>query len=182
MERIIISKEKINKLINAIFENARELLNEANILFSNKKYARTYTLSQICLEELAKAKLFTDAFISTNDEYFYERLEVALGMMYNHQMKLVEAALIELEMEISKTRSGEEMKALNLFLTESDKAKEYDRNKNNSLYVDIRNDNILTPFQKISVEMASKRLKKAETLYEWSELSFKKIDKTNYLN
>jgi len=46
--------KEVEELFNKIYDNACELLDDAEILFSKKKYARAYFCSHIAFEEFGK--------------------------------------------------------------------------------------------------------------------------------
>ncbi len=49
-----LSFNKLEEAYIYVYENSKELLEEARLLFENKRYARCYALDQIAHEELAK--------------------------------------------------------------------------------------------------------------------------------
>ncbi len=58
-----LSLQEIEKLRVLVFDNAKELLEEANILFTKGKYARAYALAHLSSEELAKLPILATAGI-----------------------------------------------------------------------------------------------------------------------
>lgn len=55
------SLNQIDEYMLALLINARELLRESEILFANEAFARSYTLSHIAREEIAKCKILYSA-------------------------------------------------------------------------------------------------------------------------
>jgi AbiV family abortive infection protein len=69
--------------------NALELLQEAKLLFSNRAFARAYTLAYISLEEVSKSQFAADVYtnFSTEDQFkkFYRSHEQKLqGVQWVH--------------------------------------------------------------------------------------------------
>ena len=60
--------------------NSQELLDEAEILFENQKYARTYLLSHIAIEECSKCVLLLKILAFYIWEFFQCLLDSSFGM------------------------------------------------------------------------------------------------------
>jgi AbiV family abortive infection protein len=149
-----IRTENIINGMNKSFNNADSLLQEADILKSNKKFARAYTLCQLAIEELAKIPMLFNLWINRINDYSidYEHLNSNFTD-HPHKTKLsieVEIAFFKLYKEHSGNdwvdnaiKNGEEL------LT---KIKELNKLKNESLYVSIINDDFQSPHEKIDEE------------------------------
>jgi AbiV family abortive infection protein len=53
-----ISRQKYQELSEASFENAKELMEESELLLNNDRYARSYALAVLSLEEFAKSLMW----------------------------------------------------------------------------------------------------------------------------
>lgn len=58
-----LSREQLITARNKIVENAKNLLCEAQLLYNNQRYSRTYFLLCICNEELGKSVIITSAIV-----------------------------------------------------------------------------------------------------------------------
>jgi AbiV family abortive infection protein len=63
--------EEVEEIFKKIYDNACELLDDAEILFSHKKYARAYLCSHIAFEEFGKLPMLNS---------------VALGICYGKKV------------------------------------------------------------------------------------------------
>lgn len=156
-----LSFEKLEEAYIMVYKNAKELLEEAKILLDHKKYARTYTLSQIAHEELAKLPIIfqeaTRAFYKEGHDWknFYSRLKNHTAknrMNYVTQDLVMQSAGYKLN-EISYEQIKDNMKYINDL-------------KNFSLYADIKGKRFTKPSKEIN-------LKLAKAQYEMVEEQFK---------
>jgi AbiV family abortive infection protein len=67
-------------------ENAQELVNEANLLFDNKSYPRSFTLFQLAMEEVGKASLLMQSVIFKLHETDQENKKL-LKELRQHKLK-----------------------------------------------------------------------------------------------
>jgi AbiV family abortive infection protein len=63
-----LPKNEFLALYREAHNNALDLLGEAELLFSNQKYARAYALAFTALEEISKSQLAADVFTGLIDE------------------------------------------------------------------------------------------------------------------
>lgn len=52
-----LTLEALDSAYKKIYENAKELLEEAHILFEHNKFARAYSLAQLAGEEISKLNI-----------------------------------------------------------------------------------------------------------------------------
>lgn len=166
----ILKPLTFNKLEQAyilVYENAKELLEEAKLLLDHNRYARAYTLSQIAHEELAKLPIIfqeaTRAYYKETHDWknFYKRLR-------NHGAKNKQYYVThDVYMNIAGYQSNQNMDQI------EDNLKAVNHLKNVSLYSDIKNNE----FTKPSLEINS-RLAKAH--YEMVEEQFKSFGYSKY--
>lgn len=62
------NKNKFLEIYSAAYNNAAELLGEAEILIDRNRYARAYFLAFTALEEISKSQLAADAYTGFIDE------------------------------------------------------------------------------------------------------------------
>ncbi len=63
-----LSVDEIAQLCTYCYENAVGLLEDAKLLFLNDRFPRTAAISILALEELAKATLIAEAYVSNREE------------------------------------------------------------------------------------------------------------------
>lgn len=167
MVTLNINNYKVSDLEKAyclIYENAKELLEEAEILFAKEKYARAYTLSHISSEELSKLPILyrvaTNVYfgIKVNWKDVNKRLrdhEGKLRMKFISQQFLIGSSLgfVESPEFIEK------------------KAKIYNDFKNVSFYAGIYEKDFIKPSQIITKEIAEANIGVTKYYFRFIELS-----------
>jgi len=166
-------------LARAAYENCKDLLVEANLLFDNQAYPRSYSLSILAVEEFAKSilcKVYAAGIIT--DKRFVKDLQ-------NHRVKLVHfiriaAATLEMserkaelnkliEEEEEKKRKSQKrrpmMEMLATILNDPVKLERISRVfsnanslKKDGFYVGLVGGKIIKPSEKISEERAKEAL------------------------
>jgi len=152
-----LDTEEILKGIKKSIENGNALLDEADILRTNSKYARTFALCQLALEEYGKMYLlFTlaiDKLLDNNINYneFYDdyisHLEKA-KFSYNHHV---------MSFKLFEENTGnkfpekfiENLEYIEQHVIELNVA------KNDSLYVSLRNQQFIVPTDIVTEELAN---------------------------
>ena len=85
------SAEQISNGIVLCLENASKLIEEAEILFNKKRYARTLSLSILSLEELGKINILVEAIhIAKSDK---DRIKNFFKEFKSHTVKIKESIL-----------------------------------------------------------------------------------------
>jgi len=151
-------------------ENSNELLEEANILLKNKRYARAYSLAHLACEELAKIIMITKIAynISKGENTYWEKFNKRLK---NHKEKIKYIFAIDFIFNLTINNKVEVQR----YFDDLKFVKHYNDLKNYSIYVS----NIGNAFNKPSeifdnefvkgyVKLANNRfnfIKKIETLY-----------------
>lgn len=150
---ITLSFNKLEEAYIMVYENARELLEESNILFKHKRFARSYTLAQIAHEELAKLPIIYKEAIKSLDKEkhdwndFYKRLR-------SHESKNNQN--FATHQTFAKLSKGN---VINLSNEEKKKhLKDVNQLKNESLYADIKNNQFTKPSNEIDELMAKAHL------------------------
>ena len=116
-------------LYHACEENAVELLEEAEILFAKKRYARAFFLAFTALEEIGKSQLVADYLTDCiSEEEFQDAFRKhAIKVSYLYRYILVpdeigqEEARIEYDKEESKDNIRRRMESLYVSLTDNHK-------------------------------------------------------------
>ncbi|MFD9363034.1 AbiV family abortive infection protein [Priestia megaterium] len=144
------------------FYNASELLDEAQLLLDNKKYARGYFLSHIAIEELARCIMLASAII----KFKIRALDVKklIKRQTSHQSK-IEVAYSFVEKLKNYTRPLSEENRLEIMMAfansnieniiDEGEIQKFDDLKNASLYVDQYQNVTKVPSEVISTEQAT---------------------------
>ncbi|MDF5406043.1 AbiV family abortive infection protein [Vibrio parahaemolyticus] len=149
---------QIDEYMTALVTNARGLIRESELLFKKKAYARSYTLSHIAREELAKCQILYGAG---------RRLIAGIDVDWKQTMKRLRDHKSKLNQETINNAAlcfigGNEQvynDAMQSVKASSDLRNDY---KNNSLYVGVSTDgNILCPNNVIDQARAQRNLELA---------------------
>jgi len=169
-EKIDISE--IKKGIKFSIDNAFELIEEAEILFENKKYARTYSLSQLALEEIGKSVILFDLYhtLQADDRHKIDFKKLNKNFK-DHKSKTFELLIVGLIMKgKDKIESAEfeKIASKNLKEIQRNKSGYFDKLKNESLYVSYNKKKFEKPSELISKEKSSKFLSDVKSKIEFS--------------
>lgn len=177
--------EDLEKAYTLIFENAKELIAESEILLANERFARSYTLSHIASEELSKLPIL---FRVATDIYFDIKVnwKKVNKDLRNHEGKLRRKFMHQQVMANPMGFNDEVLKSI------EEKAKHYNALKNDSLYAGIRNGEFTKPSRTIDREIAEANievLKEEIKLYEVTKYhligfnkALSKTDKKQFLS
>lgn len=151
-----MSKLDVDQLEHAyimVYENASELLEEANILYDNERYARAYFLAQIAHEEIGKLPMILhEATRAANKEAhdwkkFYKRLR---SHNAKNQINVIfDNVLEEPDFNWDFKEIKNDVKRLNIL-------------KNASLYSDLDENKFVKPSAIVNKGSADSRIKAVE--------------------
>ena len=131
--------------------NAQELIDEAEILFERQKFARTYLLSHISIEESSKCAMLLKiiAFIIWEEEIDLKNVRRRYS---NHKEKIKNFELLKL---ITRKLNYSQQDFNRLI-------EDTNTSKNDSLYVSWSNENkFISPSEKFTKEKAEEKLNSA---------------------
>lgn len=142
---IKISEIKIG--IKCCLENAADLIQEAELLFKNRRFARTYSLTQLALEEIGKSMMLYDLYNSLQMDQRKEfDFKDFRKNFRDHKWKTFKTNLIDFMMYAENGKSDfEEFTEVTFAEIQKIKNGHYDKMKNDSLYVSITNDKFHKP-------------------------------------
>jgi AbiV family abortive infection protein len=146
-----------------ILENAKELIEEAQILYEHQRYARTYALSHLAFEELAKIPILAAApeRIKTEDEYSWTKVHKKL---IKHGPKLIFSINFNLDHENSFLKITGQDK-----FDPNETSKIMNQLKNESLYAGVRDKEFLKPSENFTKEIADHILRVVRDYYGFIE-------------
>lgn len=159
MEKIVsLSVNQIDEYMQALVSNARELLRESELLYKKKANARSYTLSHIAREEIAKCKILYAAgrrLIAGMDVDW----KVTFKRLRSHKSKLKQEIVANAAtMLLEGYEDGFDV-AMNVVSESSDMRNDY---KNNSLYVGISMEGeIIRPDKVVNQDLAQRNIQLA---------------------
>jgi len=147
-----------------ILENGLELIQDAELLFNNQRYARAYSLSHLATEELMKIpmlntieyKLILGIEINWNDikKKLRDHKSKILGyIVYSY---IIDA---DIENDADVKRHEKELSKINL----------YNKLKNDGFYVGLLEDTFCKPSETIDLKLAKESLEKSQKLYAFFE-------------
>ncbi len=143
-------RERFDSKYGILFEectnNINSLVQEAKLLFENGFYARSFMISYTALEELGKRLIVADYI---NDIVSESELKRAF---YNHEIKL---AYLHNNANLIKNDTGSYDAEI---VYDLDKYGKWLKERNKSLYVDFRENEIKSPIKEITKEYAQKIL------------------------
>lgn len=139
-----------------VLENARELVEEAELLLSNERFARAYSLAHLASEEMAKIPMLVRAATDTlrGLEFDWAKLDRRLR---NHSAKIGNVLFVDFFHD-PNTENDADIKRLSEDLK---RTPDYNKLKNWSLYTDVIEGATLKPSEVISVDLATAIVKVA---------------------
>ncbi|ELB1989970.1 AbiV family abortive infection protein [Vibrio parahaemolyticus] len=160
--------DQIDEYMQALVINAKALIRESELLFKKKAYARSFTLSHIAREELAKCQILyaagrrVIAGIDVNWKQTMKRLR-------DHKSKLNQETVSNAALCFIGGNEQVYNDAMRSFKASTDLRNEY---KNNSLYVGVSTDGkISCPERVIDMARAQRNLELARFAYT-EEINF----------
>ncbi|MGB9936496.1 MAG: AbiV family abortive infection protein [Methanobacterium sp.] len=162
-----LSINEIEEIRIKILDNARELLEEAELLLANKRYARAYKLSHLACEEMAKIPIIVNAGIEKlrGLEVNWKQVD---QKMRNHKVKIKSFLFIDFLFDFD-TENDKDIKRL---FDDLDMVGEYNNLKNYSLYTGRVHENFYKPselFNEVFVVASLKLAKNRLIFFEDSE-------------
>jgi len=180
---IKISEIKIG--VKNCLENATELIQDADLLLKNRRFARTHSLTQLALEEVGKAMMLYEFYnalqMDNRKEFDFKKFR---KNFYNHKWKTFESTMVNLMMYTEKESynlKSDDFKKYALDHFEDIlkvKSGHYDDLKNNSLYVSLKNNKFCKPTElfneKDTLEFFNKSKRKVEFItnqtFKWLDI------------
>lgn len=159
-------------------DNAIDLVNDASVLIENKRYIRSYTLSQLALEEVGKSSMLYGFYV---DLQLDNRSDVSLSefkkKFYSHKKKTIESNMIDIMLFKKKYPgySGKSKKFKDYAMNSFRELKlmnngYFDDLKNKSLYVSFEQDNFKSPSELFDIKTCRSFFRRSkEKVFFWEE-------------
>lgn len=161
-----LSFGKLEEAYIFVYENTKELLEEARLLFENKRYARAYALAQIAHEELAKLPIIyqeaTRSFFKEGHDWknFHKRLRSHDSK--NKQNFVFYQTMLNAVGNNSMNLEYDQIKDNLTFVNHL---------KNVSLYADIKSNKFTKPALEIKKNLAKTHLELVEEMFKTYSLT-----------
>ncbi|MDZ7658149.1 AbiV family abortive infection protein [Fodinibius sp.] len=165
------------------YENARELIEDAQLLKKSQRYSRAYTLFQLAIEEIGKCRLIWCGMIDfyqgkqISEEYFKDNNFLWHNAKTKSSLKAQLEAILLFEMQTGN--SLQKMK--DAIRNDYENIPELNSLKNKSLYVDIENEEFISPKDQITEEMVDKIELKARIRLEAQNLALTDLSELKIL-
>lgn len=156
--------DEIKKGILYCIENANDLISDSKVLLDNLRYARSYTLSQLAVEEIGKAIMLQDVYDSLRSGNRHELdFKEFINNFKNHNFKTRESILADIITYIDCESKSKDSLAMGLS-AELEKIKKGNYNflKNKSLYVSLESNRFIKPKDVFGKEETIKFFKKCK--------------------
>lgn len=170
-----LEKRELFEVIEKCLKNAQELFEEAEILKEHKRYARSYTLFQICIEEVGKTSLIYKFLLDPNKND-NSTVKKFIANFRDHKAKIVTSiAYDKMLVPIIESEEDNELKQKweSEILNQLNSVNKYNDYKNYSLYTSFYDNDFCIPSELftldnlISIQYLSKiRLNMANDFYE----------------
>ncbi|PXY42725.1 hypothetical protein DMB65_01505 [Flavobacterium cheongpyeongense] len=154
-------KEKYFQAIDKAFNNAEELIEDAEILAKHNKKARAYTLFQLSIEEIGKAFL-TFQFVLNGNIEDAEETKRFFKDFRNHTVKTKTSQGIDFMFALQIEKSRYSKKMIEEFIFQRDDVIISNDYKNYSLYTSYKDGEFCTPSEIITKDMLDKISKHAK--------------------
>lgn len=146
---MLLTKEELLDGAKKSLENAKELIEEGNLLFDKGKYARAFTLFQLSIEEVGKSSLIFESILFDRYKSAGQQ-KVLLDQLRSHKNKTKVAQRIDLLLAMA-IKNKETKKALvNNYAKQSEQIDKINEFKNFSLYVSLIENKFIKPSEKIT--------------------------------
>ncbi len=175
--------------------NAKDLFEDAEILFKKNRFSRAYTLYQLSIEEIGKATLIFN-FLLHKDIFDIDEQKKIIREFINHKSKTKSS--IGLDVLLAFVISDQKLKEKVIYQIRKQEKEIEQLNilKNRSLYTDIIEEKFINPKEiiteklakdikfiaQIRLNIANGFFKFAITNFEQLYKAFKKIDEQEMIN
>jgi AbiV family abortive infection protein len=145
-----LSVSQIEEARSKILQNAMELVEEAELLLANGRFARAYSLSHLACEEIAKIPMLvraaTDKILGRDVDW--QKLNRRLR---SHTEKITGIFFVDYLID-PNIENDQDLKILQKSL---DMVKDFNMLKNQSLYTNLVGNSLLKPSEAIPTELAT---------------------------
>jgi len=174
-----LTKDEFLEYAQKSLENAKELIEDGNLLLENNKYARAFTLFQLSIEEIGASLLILESILF--EKYIYRKQQNALlGQIRNHKIKIKSAQRIDLLLALYVKDEKTKKTLINNAIKQSKQIDKINKYKKYSLYVSFIIGKIVKPSEKFDKSIVEDLKFYSEIRYEatkqFNEALIKNLD------
>ena len=150
-----LSEDEVMRGISLVLDNAEDLMFEAFFLRENDRIARSYTLTQLAIEEVGKAGILAGILLSTRQKRLLDWDEID-KIYFNHSGKTTISIAFQLVFDMLYQKHGipdRNNYFKDLYIKKISNVNSQNNNKNDSLYVGVRNNKFISPKDVITEQM-----------------------------
>jgi AbiV family abortive infection protein len=161
-----IAAADLKKARALVLANATELLEDALFLLNDGRYARSYAITVLAREEMAKLAMVVRAVYALNDheqfdwDRFYRRIK-------KHEAKLEVFALVEIIISTNLSQQVDKTAELRRLLSEPENRRKLNEGKQDGFYVSVAAEGVRLPSDVISDELARSLYHRTRTMLEF---------------
>ncbi|WHX62768.1 AbiV family abortive infection protein [Peribacillus frigoritolerans] len=154
-----LSVAQLQEAYTKIFKNAEELLEEAKILFDNGKLTRSFTLSHLAYEELAKLPM---VYHTATNVYFKKQVNwKTFRRRFQDHKEKIRSMILLLSMIVGTKIGKEEYENMNQFVEAANEL------KNQSLYTGFYDNMFQQPSECVSKESVELSYQSATKIFNF---------------
>ena len=149
-----MTDKDLEKAYNLTFNNAKELIEEADGLRIFERYPRAYTLYQLTIEEIGKCNIIYSAILDFYMGTTIDNNYLKKRGFFDHKEKTKSSLSSELiAIKSFEKHIGKETNLSQKVVDDYNNVEEINNKKNQSLYVGLIGDNFFAPSSMITKEM-----------------------------
>lgn len=169
-----IAAVDLKKARALVLANATELLEDALFLLNDGRYARSYALTVLAREEMAKLAMVVRAVyaLNTHEQFDWDRFDRRIK---SHEAKLEVFALVEIIISTNLSQQVDKKAELRRLLSEPENRRRLNEGKQDGFYVSVSAEGVRLPSDVISAELARSLYHRTRTMLEF----FRSGEETN---
>lgn len=166
-----LDDETLEKGYQLTFDNAKQLIHDADTLKKFERYQRAYTLYQLAIEEIGKCRILWKAIIDYYQGKQISEKYLKKNGFFKHEDKTQQSLISELSaIWLYEHSSGKKLEKMKRQIANDHKnVSDINLLKNRSLYVDIEKSDFLSPTQAITKKMTEEIERKAKIRFKSEE-------------
>jgi len=159
-----IAAADLKKARALVLANATELLEDALFLLNDGRYARSYALTVLAREEMAKLAMVVRAVLNAHEQFDWDRFDRRIK---RHEAKLEVFALVEIIISTNLSQQVEKKAELRRLLSEPENRRRLNEGKQDGFYVSVSAKGVRLPSDVIFDELARSLYDRTRTMLEF---------------